>query len=66
MLQRLFRVGQEICVRIVCRGGGEREIVSMRKVEFAPHDEKKLVERVRAHFEEERRFRENRQEGRKQ
>ena len=40
ILQRLFKEGQEITVRIVCRGGAGREIVSCKKPEFAPPERK--------------------------
>ncbi|KAH7404492.1 hypothetical protein KP509_15G028600 [Ceratopteris richardii] len=54
ILQRLFKEGQEITIRIVCRGGAGREIVSCKKPEFAPPSEQKTIESLRLHFENEK------------
>jgi predicted RNA-binding protein with RPS1 domain len=54
VLQRLFKEGQEIYVRIVCRGGAGREIISCKKPEFAPPSEQKTIESMRLHFENEK------------
>ncbi|KAI5056596.1 hypothetical protein GOP47_0028414 [Adiantum capillus-veneris] len=54
ILQRLFKEGQEITVRIVCRGGAGREIISCKKPEFAPPSEQKTIESLRLHFENEK------------
>ena len=54
ILQRLFKEGKEIYVRIVCRGGAGREIISCKKPEFAPPSEQKTVESMRLHFENEK------------
>ncbi|KAH7301409.1 hypothetical protein KP509_23G024900 [Ceratopteris richardii] len=54
VLQRLFKEGQQITVRIVCRGGAGREIVSIKKPEFAPPSEQKTIESLRLHFEQEK------------
>ncbi|KAI5056244.1 hypothetical protein GOP47_0028062 [Adiantum capillus-veneris] len=59
ILQRLFKEGQEIYVRIVCRGGAGREIVSIKKPEFAPPSEQKTIESLRLHFEQEKKNRMN-------
>jgi predicted RNA-binding protein with RPS1 domain len=59
VLQRLFKEGQEITVRIVCRGGAGREIVSIKKPEFAPPSEQKTIESLRLHFENEKKNRMN-------
>ena len=59
ILQRLFKEGQEITVRIVCRGGAGREIVSCKKPEFAPASEQKTIESMRLHFEWEKKNRMN-------
>ncbi|KAH7404489.1 hypothetical protein KP509_15G028500 [Ceratopteris richardii] len=44
ILQRLFKEGQEITIRIVCRGGAGREIVSCKKPEFALPSEQTTIE----------------------
>lgn len=54
ILRKLFQEGQEITVRIVCRGGAGREIVSVKKPEFAPPSEQKTIESMRLHFENEK------------
>ena len=59
ILRRLFKEGQEITVRIVCRGGAGREIVSIKKPEFAPPSEQKTIEMMRLHFENEKKNRMN-------
>ncbi|KAH7372391.1 hypothetical protein KP509_17G001400 [Ceratopteris richardii] len=59
VLQRLFKEGQQITVRIVCRGGAGREIVSIKKPEFAPPSEQKTIESLRLHFEQEKKNRMN-------
>ncbi|MCO5585865.1 hypothetical protein L7F22_039798 [Adiantum nelumboides] len=43
ILERLFKVGQELTVRVVRRGGGGREILSMKKPEFAPNTDPKFI-----------------------
>jgi hypothetical protein len=40
ILERLFKVGQEITVRVASIGGGGREILSIKKPEFAPPERK--------------------------
>ncbi|KAH7332528.1 hypothetical protein KP509_20G092600 [Ceratopteris richardii] len=59
VLQRLFKEGQQITVRIVCRGGAGREIVSIKKPQFAPPSEQKTIESLRLHFEQEKKNRMN-------
>ncbi|KAI5080158.1 hypothetical protein GOP47_0005637 [Adiantum capillus-veneris] len=44
ILCKLFKEGQEITVRIVCCDGAGREIVSMKKPEFARPSEQKTIE----------------------
>eukprot|EP00250_Pteridium_aquilinum_P002379 c12577_g1_i1 orf=328-918(-) len=43
ILERLFKVGQELTVRVVRRGGGGREILSMKKPEFAPNTDPRYI-----------------------
>lgn len=59
ILQRLFKEGQEIIVCIVCCGGAGREIISIKKPEFAPPSEQKTIESLRLHFEQEKKNRMN-------
>ena len=46
VLQRLFKEGQEIYVRIVCKGGARREIISCKKL-----NDQKTIESMWLHFE---------------
>ncbi|KAH7292885.1 hypothetical protein KP509_28G002500 [Ceratopteris richardii] len=66
ILRKLFKEGQEITVRIVCRGGAGREIVSVKKPEFAPPSEQKTIESLRLHFENEKKNRMNPRNRRRQ
>eukprot|EP00250_Pteridium_aquilinum_P028098 c36580_g1_i1 orf=559-1233(-) len=66
ILRKLFKEGQEITVRIVCRGGAGREIVSVKKKEFAPPSEQKTIESLRLHFENEKKNRMNPRNRRRQ
>ncbi|KAI5058803.1 hypothetical protein GOP47_0026973 [Adiantum capillus-veneris] len=50
ILERLFKVGQELTVRVVRRGGGGREILSMKKPEFAPNTDPKFIFSERGGF----------------
>ncbi|KAH7276442.1 hypothetical protein KP509_39G007600 [Ceratopteris richardii] len=43
ILERLFKVGQEITVRVASIGGGGREILSIKKPEHAPPERKFTV-----------------------
>ncbi|KAH7299321.1 hypothetical protein KP509_24G005400 [Ceratopteris richardii] len=43
ILERLFKVGQELTVRVVRRGGGGREILSIKKPEFAPNTDPRYI-----------------------
>ncbi|KAI5079633.1 hypothetical protein GOP47_0005705 [Adiantum capillus-veneris] len=66
ILRKLFKEGQEITVRIVCRGGAGREIISVKKPEFAPPSEQKTIESLRLHFENEKKNRMNPRNRRRQ
>lgn len=50
ILERLFKVGQELTVRVVRHGGGGREILSMKKPEFAPNTDPKFIFSERGGF----------------